>query len=111
MVHMSSHEYERIGYYAKGVDANEKADRNLVIYDSLAKGLFPVVHATHYFAVDAYCALSGAMYKKALPKTMACRNSVEPSHEKTFEQYMYMYPVFGMVRMGKWLPKSWPAQR
>ena len=102
MVHMSSHEYERIGYYAKGVDANEKADRNLVIYDSLAKGLFPVVHTTHYFAVDAYCALSGAMYKKALPKTMACRNSVEPSHEKTFEQYMYMYPVFAMVRMGKW---------
>ena len=39
MVHMSSHEYERIGYYAKGVTANELADRSLVIYDSLAKGL------------------------------------------------------------------------
>ena len=61
MVHMSSHEYERIGYYVKGVVANEKADRSLVIYDSLAKGLFPQVHVPHYFAVDAYCALSGAM--------------------------------------------------
>ena len=40
MVHMSSHEYERIGYYAKGVMANEEADRSLAVYDSLAKGLF-----------------------------------------------------------------------
>ncbi len=102
MVHMSSHEYERIGYYEKGVDANEKADRALVIYDSLTPGLNPTVHATHYFAVDAYCALSGAMYKKALPKTMACRNSVKPTHIETYAQYMYMYPALAMVRMGKW---------
>ena len=102
MVHMSSHEYERIGYYAKGVDANEKADMDLVMYDSLTPGLYPVVHATHYFAVDAYCALSGAMYKKALPKTMACRNSVKPTHGETYAQYIYMYPAFAMIRMGKW---------
>jgi tetratricopeptide (TPR) repeat protein len=102
MVHMSSHEYERIGYYAKGVDANEKADRDLVLYDQLTPGLYPVVHATHYFAVDAYCALSGAMYKKALTKTMACRNSVKPTHAEPYGQYMYMYPSLAMVRMGKW---------
>ena len=102
MVHMSSHEYERIGYYAKGVDANEKADRDLVIYDSLAKGLYPTIHVSHYFAVDAYCAFSGAMYKKALPKTIACREIAEPTHEKTYDQYLFMYPAFAMVRMGKW---------
>lgn len=102
MVHMSSHEYERIGYYAKGVDANEKADVSLFVYDSLAKGLYPTIHSPHYLAVDAYCALSGAMYKKALPKSMACRNSVEPTHEKTYMQYQYMFPIFAMLRMGKW---------
>lgn len=102
MVHMSSHEYERIGYYAKGVDANEKADRDLVRYDSLAKGLFPMVHVPHYFAVDAYCALSGAMYKKAFLKTMACRKIAEPAREKAIDQYLYMYPAIAMLRMGKW---------
>lgn len=102
MVHMSSHEYERIGYYSKGVDANEKADISLFLYDSLAKGLYPTIHAPHYFAVDAYCAISGAMYKKALLKSMALRNIVEPTHEKTHGQYNFMFPAFAMVRMGKW---------
>jgi len=102
MVHMSSHEYERFGYYAKGVIANEAADRSLAVYDSLAKGLFPGVHVPHYYAVDAYCALSGAMYKVALPKAMACRNMVKPTHEDTYPQYQYMFPLFAMIRMGKW---------
>jgi hypothetical protein len=69
MVHMSSHEYERLGYYVKGVNANEEADNSLGRYASLAKGLNLATHASHYFAVNAYCALSGAMYKKAIPKT------------------------------------------
>ena len=102
MVHMSSHEYERFGYYAKGVKANEEADRSLVVYDSLAKGLFSAVHVPHYYAVDAYCALSGAMYKEALPKAMVCRNSVQPTYENTYPQYQYMFPLFAMIRMGKW---------
>ncbi len=102
MVHMSSHEYERFGYYAKGVKANEDADRSLVVYDSLAKGLFTSVHVPHYYAVDAYCALSGAMYKAALPKAIACRNSVKPTYENTYPQYQYMFPPFAMIRMGKW---------
>ncbi len=102
MVHMSSHEYERFGLYAKGVMANEAADRSLEVYDSLAKGLFTGgVHVPHYYAVDAYCALSGAM-KVALPKAMACRNLVKPTHEDTYLQFQYMFPQFAMVRMGKW---------
>jgi tetratricopeptide (TPR) repeat protein len=102
MVHMSSHEYERIGYYAKGVAANEEADKNLGIYDSLAKNLSLSAHAPHYFAVDAYCALSGAMYKKAVQKAMNCRNSVRPGPKDTYQQYQYMFPLFAMVRLGKW---------
>ncbi len=102
MVHMSSHVYERLGYYSKGVNANEEADRSLRLYDSLAKGLFPIVHVPHYYAVDAYCALSGAMYEKAMSKTMLCRNSVNPTYENTYEQYQYMFPLLAKVRMGKW---------
>ena len=102
MVHMSSHEYERIGYYSKGVIANEKADESLVLYDSLAKGLFPFVHVPHYYAVEAYCALSGAMYKKSMQKTMTCRNSVKPAKDNHYEQYLYMFPQLAMVRMGRW---------
>ena len=102
MVHMSSHEYERIGYYAKGVNANEKADSSLGLYASLATDLNLITHASHYFAVDAYCALSGAMYKKAIPKSMAVRNVVKPTYESTYNQYLYMFPLFAMLRMGKW---------
>jgi tetratricopeptide (TPR) repeat protein len=102
MVHMSSHEYERIGFYARGVDANEKADRSLVVYDSLAKGLLPQVHVPHYYAVDAYCALSGAMQQKALAKSLVLRNSVQPTAEATYLQYQYMFPQLAMVRLGKW---------
>ena len=51
MVHMSSHEYERMGYYAEGVEANEDAGRSIHVYDSLAKGLFPV-KSMHYDGVQ-----------------------------------------------------------
>lgn len=102
MVHMSSHEYERIGFYTQGVDANEKADRSLVVYDSLVKGLLPQVHVPHYFAVDAYCALSGAMQEKALAKSLVLRNSVQPTAQAPYLQYQYMFPQLAMVRLGQW---------
>jgi len=102
MVHMSSHEYERFGYYSKGVDANEKADKSLVLYDSLAKGLFPIVHVPHYYSVDAFCAFSGAMYKKAIQKSMTCRQSITPTKDDMYAQYLYMFLELAMVRLGKW---------
>ncbi|RYY14336.1 MAG: hypothetical protein EOO04_30365 [Chitinophagaceae bacterium] len=102
MVHMSSHEYERIGYYVKGVQANEEADRSLGQYASLATGLGLSAHVPHYYAVDAFCALSGAMYKKAIQKTMTLRQSIDPDYANTYNQYLYMYPVLANVRMGKW---------
>ncbi|MHA4844564.1 tetratricopeptide repeat protein [Flavitalea antarctica] len=102
MVHMSSHEYERIGYYAKGVQANEEADRSLVRYASLAPGLSLSAHVSHYYAVDAFCALSGAMYKKAVQKTATLRQSVDADHTNTYNQYLYMYPALANVRLGKW---------
>lgn len=102
MVHMSSHEYERIGMYAKGVAVNEQADEDLVLYDSLTKHLLPFVHVPHYFAVEVYCALSGGMYKKGLPKAYRCRKSVVPDAGKTYQQYLFMFPELMQVRLGKW---------
>jgi tetratricopeptide (TPR) repeat protein len=123
MVHMSSHVYERNGSYAKGVEVNEKADEDLVYYDSIVQPLKTVSlnkHATHYFAVQTYCALSGAMYSKGMPLALRARKSASPTYQNTYEQYIYMMPVMALVRMGKWndiisdpdeLPKDWPYAR
>jgi tetratricopeptide (TPR) repeat protein len=102
MVHMSSHEYERIGYYAEGVEVNDEADRSLGRYASLAQGLNLTLHSSHYYAVYTYCALSGGMYKKAIEEGMAVRNLVHPTYENTADQYLYMFPLLAMVRMGRW---------
>ena len=105
MVHMSSHVYERNGSYEKGVEVNEKADQDLVHYDSILNNITTISlsrHVPHYFAVQTYCALSGAMYKKGMPLAFRLRKSVSPSYENTYQQYLYMMPVMAWVRMGKW---------
>jgi len=102
MVHMSSHEYERIGYYEKGVRTNDAADEALALYDALAGNLQLSKHVPHYFAVETYCALSGAMYKKAIQKALFCRSLINPSASNTYDQYLHMFPLLTMVRMGKW---------
>lgn len=105
MVHMSSHVYERNGSYEKGVEVNERADQDLVYYDSMMRDLKSVSlsrHVPHYFAVQTYCALSGGMYNKGMPLATRVRNSVSPTHEDTYSQYLYMMPVIMKVRLGKW---------
>ncbi|WP_221391675.1 hypothetical protein [Dyadobacter sp. NIV53] len=102
MVHMSSHEYQRNGLYAKGVEVNDLADENLLRYNVLAKNLNLNKHSPHYFAVQTYCAMSGAMYKTGMQNALRCRNSVSPTYENTYDQYLYMLPVLTLVRLGKW---------
>lgn len=102
MIHMSSHEYERSGLYATGVDVNEKADADLINYKSLASNVKLSEHAAHYFAVGAYCALSGAMYKEAMSFAERCRTVLKPDYENTGDQYLYMFPQLTQVRLGKW---------
>ena len=102
MIHMSSHEYERSGLYASGVEVNEKADADLVNYRSLAANVKLNAHVGHYFAVGAYCALSGGMYKEALSFAERCRTVLAPSYENTGDQYLYMLPQLAQVRLGKW---------
>jgi tetratricopeptide (TPR) repeat protein len=102
MIHMSSHEYERNGYFALGVDVNDRADEDLMNYKSLAINLKLSPHTSHYFAVQAYCGLSGAMYRKGLSDAIRCRNSVSPVHDNNYAQFLYMMPTFTRVRMGRW---------
>lgn len=102
MVHMSSHEYQRNGLYLKGVEVNDIADRNLLIYDSLAPHLQLNQHSTHYYAVQTYCAMSGGMYQTGMRDALRCRESVAPTAQKTYDQYMFMLPVLTLVRLGKW---------
>jgi tetratricopeptide (TPR) repeat protein len=102
MVHMASHEYQRNGLYAKGVEVNDLADNQLMIYESIAKNLALNKHSPHYFAVQSYCALSGGMYDKGMQSALRCRGSVSPVYENTYDQYLFMIPVLTQVRMGKW---------
>jgi len=102
MVHMSSHVYQRNGLYALGVAANDSADVSLARYDSLAKHLSLNKHSSHYFAVQAFCGLTGGMYAKGMKDALRCRKSVTPTYEDTYAQYLYMMPTFTLVRLGKW---------
>lgn len=102
MIHMSSHEYERTGLYAAGVAVNEKADADLVNYKSLAGYIKLSAHVAHYFAVGAYCALSGGMYNEAMSFAQRCRTVLTPGYNNTGDQYLYMLPLLTQVRLGKW---------
>ena len=102
MVHMASHEYQRNGLFAQGVEVNELANKNLSTYDSLAAHLGLVKHSPHYFAVQTYCALTGGMYETGLKDALRCRRSVSPAAGNTYDQYLYMLPSLTLVRLGKW---------
>ncbi|WP_212592744.1 tetratricopeptide repeat protein [Spirosoma terrae] len=102
MVHMASHEYQRNGLFPQGVLVNDLADKNLLLYDSLASHLGLVKHSPHYFAVQTYCALTGGMYETGLADALRCRQSVSPTADSPYDQYLYMLPSLTLVRLGKW---------
>jgi len=102
MVHMSSHEYERNGSYAMGVEVNDRADEGLINYAALASHINLSKHASHYFAVQAYCGLSGAMYRKGFSDALRCRRSTDPDSSGLYAQWLYMMPSFTLIRLGRW---------
>ncbi|MCE7068596.1 hypothetical protein [Dyadobacter sp. CY326] len=102
MVHMSSHEYERNGFFLKGVDVNDHADAALLKYDSLAKNLSLVKHSPHYFAVQTYCAMSAGLYQTGMNTANRLRKTVAPVYENPYDQYLFMLPELTLVRLGKW---------
>jgi hypothetical protein len=104
MVHMASHTFQRTGLYSRGVLINDSASAAQRVFVELAPNLRLTPEVIHYYAVEAYCALSGGMYKKALAEAEHCRRIARPrlSPKATYLQYLYMMPVFVDIRMGKW---------
>jgi tetratricopeptide (TPR) repeat protein len=105
MVHMSSHMYQRNGLYAKGVEVNDRANAQVRQYDSLARQLKLGSTILHYHAVEAFCALNAAMYKKGKAEAGRCRQIALTRSglpEDTDDQYLYMMPAFTLIRMGRW---------
>jgi tetratricopeptide (TPR) repeat protein len=103
MVHMASHSYQRTGLYAKGVSVNDSANAAQGRYRSLAPQLRLGAFVVHYDAVEAFCAMNGAMYEKALRSAEKCRTAIgTPVMPRPAVQYLYMMPLFTQVRLGKW---------
>ena len=102
MVHMASHVYERTGYFWEGVTVNDQADEDLNRYDSLAPEISLPTKISHYYAVQAFCAINGGLYRESMPKVFRCRASVSPTKNDPDDQYLYMFPMLAWLRMGKW---------
>ncbi len=106
MVHMASHMYQRNGLYEKGVSINDRANAALGVYDSLAPSLKLGNKVVHYDAVSTFCAFNAGMYAKGMKSANRCREIMTGSPisltQRTYSQFLYMMPVFVLVRLGKW---------
>jgi tetratricopeptide (TPR) repeat protein len=104
MVHMASHSYQRTGNYEKGVTINDSASAAQRNYAGLAPQLHLITDNVHYDAVEAFCAMNGGMFDKAIGPALKCRAiaASRPGVISTNLQYLSMMPEFAMVRMGKW---------
>jgi tetratricopeptide (TPR) repeat protein len=105
MVHMASHMYQRTGLYVKGVSVNDRANAAVINYSELASQLHLGTFSAHYHTVEAFCALNGGMYKKAMEIASESRKmlALSPaSLQRAAVQYHYMMPAFVLVRLGKW---------
>jgi hypothetical protein len=104
MTHMASHSYQRTGHYDKGVAINDSANAALKNYSVLAPQLRLNSTVTHYDAVEAFCAMNGGMYHKAIQSALKCQTAIasRPGTPKPNVQYLAMFPDFVLVRLGKW---------
>jgi len=110
LVHMPSHIYIRAGYYNEGTQVNETAVKSY--YDYLGK-YSPVASASllylvHNLHMQATCANMDGRYADALKLSIDTRNSFDSSfldfggYLGAYAQYVYMTPVFTLIRFGKW---------
>jgi hypothetical protein len=108
MVHMASHSYQRAGLFGKGVMVNDSANAAQHRYLDMAPQLRLTPKVVHYYAVEAYCAMSGGMYEKAMQAGGQCEQIIggvaggSGSAPGLYQQYLYMFPVLAQVRMGRW---------
>jgi tetratricopeptide (TPR) repeat protein len=104
MVHMASHSYQRTGLFAKGVVINDSANAAQKRFSELAPQLRLSTDVIHYDAVQAYCAMNGAMYAKAMHSATKCLD-ITMAHGgvvNTNLQFLSSLPLFVLVRSGKW---------
>lgn len=110
LVHMPSHIYIRSGYYNEGVQVNEAAVKS---YKSYLGRYAPVANAdflyiVHNLHMQAACANMDGRFADALKVSNDCRNSFDSSvldfggYLGAYAQYVYMTPVFTLIRFGKW---------
>ncbi|WP_431214759.1 hypothetical protein ACQ86N_08355 [Puia sp. P3] len=118
MVHMASHSYQRAGLFGKGVMVNDSASAAQLGYLGMAPQLHLTPRVIHYYAVEAYCAMTGGMYEKAMQAGAQCEQIVTAGATGAppglYLQYLYMIPVVGQVRMGRWqeiLDRALPDRR
>ncbi|HXD78802.1 MAG TPA: hypothetical protein VN616_13385 [Puia sp.] len=104
MVHMASHTYQRTGRYEKGVTVNDAATAAQANYSGLAPQLHLQPTVIHYDAVEAFCAMNGGMYARAMASAVRCRSAIlsRPGIQNANAQYLSMMPVFVQARLGKW---------
>jgi tetratricopeptide (TPR) repeat protein len=107
MVHMATHMYQRNGLYSQGVVVNEEANAVNNVTDTRVPSLkLGQDRATHFFAVQSFCAMTAGMYEHALPVYDRARSRMEAlasdMRMETYSQFVYMMPALARVRLGKW---------
>lgn len=110
LVHMPSHIYIRSGYYKKGVDVNVDAIKNFNNYaekfpPSLGNAFLYYLHNAH---MQATCANMDGRFAESLNISEDLKKNIDTSYLSapgwvgTMVQYVYMTPVFTLIRFGKW---------
>ncbi|MCW3120033.1 MAG: hypothetical protein JWM28_4115, partial [Chitinophagaceae bacterium] len=110
LVHMPSHIYLRTGYYHKGYTANEEAVKQYKTY----LDLYPAVAASeslyrlHNEHMLINCSMLGGRKDLSIQAAHALQKSIDTSYLSfpggmgNYMHYVYMTPVFAMVRFEDW---------
>ena len=110
MVHMPSHIYIRTGAYDQGRKVNEAAVKTYYqykkIYPAVLNGAF--LYEYHNLHMLAASSLNQNDYSQAIEDALACQRAIDTSLLSAeapmgnYLQYIYMTPVFTMIRFEKW---------
>ncbi|MBG9376445.1 hypothetical protein I5907_09385 [Panacibacter sp. DH6] len=109
MVHMPSHIFIRSGYYHEGVQVNEDAIKSYRTYEqeyAPATGAM-FLYLLHNLHMEAACAQMTGSYTTAISASNQCHNAIDSAsmagdgYFGVYAQYLYMTPVFTMIRFGK----------
>lgn len=110
ITHMPSHIYIRSGYYAKGIEQNDKAvsgyQQYLQQFPSVQENL--PLYSLHNLHMKVSCALMAGNYKAALAGSNELQEQIPsmylsiPNAMGNYVQYLYQSKLFSYIRFGKW---------